>query len=186
VSSSDEIAATEAELAQVASRTSADLTRLAQLLRSLFSEKVPAAQATQALARVRLPTGTSVAPGLLVAPPVVSGAFDNPTDALNYLIGLANIGTKDRPYDGHLFAVAAEALTNKGNSTDIGRPADFVMVLPSIDAQLEFDKSVEASTPVVSGGTLYRHPQRVRKIFHKASSATLAGTVSFWAYWWNS
>jgi len=190
VSSEEDIVALEARLRQVGARLQMDLTALAVELENLVvggGKQGVSAQATAVAAKFRLPTtGTAVTTSLLPAPPVLAGAFASDLDALNYVVGLLTVGIKDRPYDGHLFAVASEPLNAQGNTTDIGRPADFIMVLPSIDAQLEFDKSVDSATPVVSGGTLYKHPQRVRKINHKATSTTLVGTVSYWSYWWNS
>ncbi len=106
--------------------------------------------------------------------------------SLNDLFQLIAIGVKERSFDGHRFAVATESLNNTGNSTDIGRVVDFVMVVPSIDAQIELDNAIESSTPVVSGGTVFRQPIRCRVINHKAVSTTLEGTISYWAYWFSS
>src|SRR5579875_1712648 len=49
-----------------------------------------------------------------------------------------------------------EQLNNIGATTDLGRTVDFVMVSPTIDAQIEFDRDIKATTPVISGGTIFR------------------------------
>src|SRR5579883_807261 len=76
-----------------------------------------------------------------------------------------------------------EYLNNIGATTDLGRTVDFVMVSPTIDAQIEFDRDIKATTPVISGGTIFRWNLRVRTIHHKAVSTTLTGQLYVWVAW---
>ncbi len=94
------------------------------------------------------------------------------------------ISVIERPFDGHRFFVAPQKITSTGDKIDLGREVDFVMVMPSIDAQIDFDTQITDQTPVVLGGTVYSHPQRTRVIYFKGTSSTLQGTLSVWAYWW--
>src|SRR5579875_782039 len=89
----------------------------------------------------------------------------------------------ERPFTDHDFFVASEQLNNIGATTDLGRTVDFVMVSPTIDAQIEFDRDIKATTPVISGGTIFRWNLRVRTIHHKAVSTTLTGQLYVWVAW---
>src|SRR5579875_2493515 len=57
-------------------------------------------------------------------------------------------GVVERPFTDHDFFGASEQLNNIGATTDLGRTVDFVMVSPTIDAQIEFDRDIKATTPV--------------------------------------
>ncbi len=94
------------------------------------------------------------------------------------------ISVIEKPFDDHKFFVATQKITSTGDKVDLGREVDFVMVMPSIDAQIDFDKPITSETPVVLGGTAYSHPQKTRIIYFKGTSSTLQGTLSVWAYWW--
>ncbi len=89
-----------------------------------------------------------------------------------------------KPFDGHKFFVSYKKITSTGNKIDLDREADFVMVMPSIDAQIDFDNEVSDQTPVVPGGTVFSHPHKTSKIYFKGTSKTSEGTLSVWAYWW--
>ncbi len=98
---------------------------------------------------------------------------------------LAKSGIKARTFDHHEFAVATQPLDIRGNQTSLARTVDEVMVIPSIDAQVDFDTAIGPTTPAISGGLSYRHPQRTKAINFKATSPVLTGTLSFWSYWWD-
>lgn len=91
----------------------------------------------------------------------------------------------EKPFDGHHFFVATQKITSLGDRVDLGRDVDFVMVMPSIDAQIDFDTAINNQTPVVLGGTAYSHPEKTRTIYFKGTSTTLTGTLSIWEYWWD-
>ena len=90
----------------------------------------------------------------------------------------------EKPFTDHRFFVANQPITSTGDHVDIGRNADVVMVMPTIDAQIEFDRNVESSTPIVLGGTVFTHPQRTRIIYYKAVAQNVTGSLNVWAYWW--
>jgi len=92
---------------------------------------------------------------------------------------------KELPWDQHLFTTAPQPVTIKGDKYDLGRVVDFVMVLPTIDAQIEFDQPVEPVTPVITGGTIFQWNLRVRTIYYKAVSETLQGQLYVFAAWWS-
>jgi len=91
---------------------------------------------------------------------------------------------KELPWNGHLFDTAPGAITNKGDKYDFGREVDYVMVVPTIDTQIEFDRPVNPTTPVVSGGTAFDWNLRVREVYYKGVSATLEGQLYVFAAWW--
>jgi hypothetical protein len=168
----------QAELAALLREFSARLEALASMLGAAPSAAPPSAQAPA----FRVPAGVSALlsrAGLERVPATTQEAFMS-------LAQVLAVGVKERPYDGHSYFIAAEPLNATGNDTDIGRTVDFLMILPSIDAQIDFDdQPIKQSTPTVSGGTILKHPVRSRVIHHKAVSTTLKGTLSVFAYWWN-
>lgn len=87
-------------------------------------------------------------------------------------------------YAGHNFFVADEPLVAKGNVTELGRIVDFIMVSPSIDAQIEYDAEIKPTTPVTAGGTIERWAIRTATVHFKAVSPTLVGTMSIWVAWY--
>jgi hypothetical protein len=89
---------------------------------------------------------------------------------------------KTKPYDEHFFTVVPKPLNYTGDYFDLGKEYDLVIVIPSIDAQIEFDKPIESSTPVVAGGTALNAELKVRRIYFKAVSTTVEGTISIWAF----
>ena len=114
----------------------------------------------------------------LVRPPV------GPATLEDIVKVLFTIGVKERAYDDWRFSTAKQPLTILGGTEDIGHIADISLILPSIDAQIDFDThQIEPNTPVQSGGTVLRHPARHRRINYKATSTTLQGTVSYLSYW---
>jgi len=91
---------------------------------------------------------------------------------------------KELPWNGHIFDTAPTPITNKGDKYDFGRVVDYVMVVPTIDAQIEFDKSVNPTTPVISGGTTFPWNLRVKTVYYKGVSTTLTGQLYVFAAWW--
>jgi hypothetical protein len=89
---------------------------------------------------------------------------------------------KTKPYDEHFFTVVPKPLNYTGDYFDLAKEYDLVIVSPSIDAQIEFDKPIESSTPVVAGGTALSAELKVKRIYFKAVSTTVEGTISIWAF----
>lgn len=139
-----------------------------------------------------------ISPKAKIKPPALAPGFRIPGTAVTELVRppvgpatledivkvLFTIGVKERPYDEWRFSTAKQPLTILGGSEDIGHIADISLIIPSIDAQIDFDThQIEPNTPVQSGGTVLRHPARHRRINYKATSTTLQGTVSYFSYW---
>jgi len=164
------------ELEQLLDEFIAGLNRLRQRLIA----KAPSAPALPSAPRFRiLPEQASISSQIIALPPLIS------PEQFNRFIGeYLSAGVIERPFSGHNFFVAAEELNNTGARTDLGRVVDFVMVMPTIDAQIDFDNDIKASTPVVSGGTIFRWNLRVRTIYHKAVSTTLTGQLYVWVAWY--
>lgn len=96
------------------------------------------------------------------------------------------VEVKERPFDAHSFFVATQEITYKGNTTPLGQTADYVIVSPSIDAQIEFDTSIQSSTPAVAAGTQFKNPARTMAINHKGVSTSASGQLTVWAWRWTS
>src|SRR5579875_1625923 len=147
-----------------------------QQLRQRLAPPSPSA-AEQKRYRI-LPEQAAISPQIVPAPSILT-----PEQFNRFLTEYLSAAVVERPFTDHDFFVASEQLNNIGATTDLGRTVDFVMVSPTIDAQIEFDRDIKATTPVISGGTIFRWNLRVRTIHHKAVSTTLTGQLYVWVAW---
>ncbi|MCS7117627.1 MAG: hypothetical protein NZ957_02425, partial [Thaumarchaeota archaeon] len=58
-------------------------------------------------------------------------------------------------YREHWFTVAPNRITFTGADFDLGQDYDTVLLSPSIDAQIEINKPVEPTTPVIFANTIF-------------------------------
>jgi hypothetical protein len=58
-----------------------------------------------------------------------------------------------------------------------------VILVPTIDAQIEFDRNVDVSTPVVRANTSFNaNNVKVRKIYYKGVTPGQEGRMNIWAF----
>jgi hypothetical protein len=165
------------ELEQLLDEFIAGLNRLRQRITATAAPPHPELPAAP---RFRILPEQTAVPSQIIAPP----SLITPEQFNRFIGEYLSAGVIERPFSGHDFFVAAEELNNTGAQTDLGRTVDFVMVSPTIDAQIDFDRDIKATTPVVTGGTIFRWNLRVRTIHHKAVSTTLTGQLYVWVAWY--
>src|SRR5579875_64902 len=142
-----------------------------QQLRQRLAPSPPSPSAAEQKRYRILPEQAAISPQIVPAPSILTRSSS--TCSLQsifqpgWLRGLSQTTTSS----------SLQQLNNIGATTDLGRTVDFVMVSPTIDAQIEFDRDIKATTPVISGGTIFRWNLRVRTIHHKAVSTTLTGQL---------
>ena len=91
----------------------------------------------------------------------------------------------EAPFTGHLFTTATDPITPTGASYDLRHPVDFVMVMPTVDAYIDFDISVNPQvTPPVFAGTLFAWNMRVQRIYYQSVNVSTTGKLYVWAAWW--
>jgi hypothetical protein len=103
---------------------------------------------------------------------------------LEQLIRVFTTGIRLARYREHKFVVAPELITYEGNVHDLGDEYDTVILVPTIDAQIEIDRAVDvASTPVIKAFTsLNLDSVKVRRIYYKGVTPGLTGTMNIWAF----
>lgn len=82
-------------------------------------------------------------------------------------------GIKLRPYR-ELLPIALtgqNGITKTGNSYDIGRYTDYIIVSPSVETRISFDKPVDDTIPPTPAGGKLAGTIKVRKIYYKATAA---------------
>jgi len=94
--------------------------------------------------------------------------------------GVSNI---DHPWNGHMFFTATEPINSTGNTTQLGRPVDFILARPSIDAQLEFDTPIATNTPTIAAGNQFLWTLKCSSVNHRAATAGATGTLDVFAAW---
>jgi len=88
-----------------------------------------------------------------------------------------------RSYRVHKFTVAPAPITFEGADYDLGEIYNTVILQPTVDTQIEVDKPVEPTTPVVYAGTFMNLDSvEVRRIYYKGVSPVLTGRLSVWAF----
>jgi hypothetical protein len=92
-------------------------------------------------------------------------------------------GIRLRGYRTHKFTVAPSPITFEGSQYDLGEEYDTVLIVPTIDAQIEIDKPVEVSTPIIKANTcLNLDSVKVKVIYYKGVTPGLTGDLSVWAF----
>jgi len=91
---------------------------------------------------------------------------------------------KSKPYTNHIFTVASEPITDRENIFDIGLEVACVIVSPSIDAKIEFDKPTSDTTPTIRADASLSAEYSVRRIFYRAANPGEQGVLNVWAFWW--
>lgn len=136
-------------------------------------------------------------------PPGLGDIFDDleggvevaPEVALNRILRLIatlvefGIGTTLRGYSNHLFSsFAFNASTGDVVEQDIiddlnaEQIPEQIIVVPTVEAQVEFDNNLEPTTPSILANSSLSSPLRVRKIRARASGGA-AGTLKIFAFW---
>jgi hypothetical protein len=95
-------------------------------------------------------------------------------------------GLKTKPYNRHIFTIAPEPITSTGASYDLGLEVDEVVVIPNINAKIEFNQPVTDQTPVTLAGTSITAKYKVKEIFYKSEKEGETGKLAVWAFWWES
>jgi hypothetical protein len=95
-------------------------------------------------------------------------------------------GLKTKPYNRHIFTIATEPITSTGASYDLGFEVDEVVVIPNINAKIEFNQPVTDQTPVTLAGTSTTAKYKVKEIFYKSEKEGETGKLAVWAFWWES
>jgi hypothetical protein len=91
----------------------------------------------------------------------------------------------EMPYTGHMFTIAPNPITPTGNSFDLGRIVDYIMVMPTVDAYIDFDVGVSPeTTPPVFAGVLFAWNMRAQKIYYQGVNQSTTGKLYVWAAWW--
>ncbi|MEM1944134.1 MAG: hypothetical protein QXE50_05955 [Nitrososphaerota archaeon] len=86
-------------------------------------------------------------------------------------------------YRVHKFTVAANPITFEGSNFDLGDTYDTVIVIPTVDTQIEIDKPVEPTTPAIFANTSFNLDNvAVRTIYYKGVSTVLTGRLIVWAF----
>ena len=168
----------ETQLQDLAKRLEADFAELFSLLGGYPAPQARAAAQPLQVPGLRVPAG--IGAPVAVPPLIKPSASASISEALSSLF---EQGVRLRPFTGHRYFIASEAVNQTANTTQIGRTVDEVLVSPTIDAQIEFDTEIANSTPTVYGGTVIRHPARTTYVQHRAISSTLSGQLLVWAYW---
>jgi hypothetical protein len=92
-------------------------------------------------------------------------------------------GIRLRGFRTHKFTVAPSPITFEGSLYDLGEEYDTVLIVPTIDAQIEIDKPVEVSTPVIKANTsLNLDNVKVKVIYYKGVTPGLTGDLNVWAF----
>jgi hypothetical protein len=141
------------------------------------SATTPVARVREAVSALRVITPGSYAPGETIAEMVER----------ERAVRVSQVAVQqfmEKPWTGHKFVVAPQDITSDGATFSLGRTVDYVMVMPTVDAYIEFDTGVSDSTPPVPGGTLFAWNMQVSTISYKALSDTLKGKLYIWAAWW--
>jgi len=144
------------------SRLRVEISRLEGELRSLKEKEAPELKEAERLSQVDLNRLPYPSQGSKV-PPVLY---------------------KPKPYDEHWYTVAPSAITDKGDHFDLRRFVDFITVIPTVDALIEFDTSFTDTTPVQSAGVALNASLRVRDIRYKSATPGTKGILIVYAYWY--
>jgi len=115
--------------------------------------------------------------------PAPRPAVDPTRAILESILRVLTTGVRFARYTEHKFTVAPEPITYEGNVHDLGIEYDTVLLVPTIDAQIEVDRNVEPTTPVIKAFTsLNLDGMRVRRIYYKGVTQGLTGQMNIWAF----
>jgi len=144
-----------------------------------ISEGAPSGQAGQTGQRVIIPSGI-FAPqeSAISAAPAEESRLTTVTTELTRRF-------MEMPFTGHAFTIAQNPISPTGNSFDLGRTVDYIMVMPTVDAYIDFDVGVSPeTTPPIFAGTLFSWNMRVQKIYYQSVNQSSTGKLYIWAAWW--
>ena len=117
-----------------------------------------------------------------VAPPPTTRPLSMQEMMLLMLTTLAQ-GVRLAVYTDHKFVVSPEPISFEGTSHDLGDVYNALILVPTIDTQIELDKPVEVNTPVIKAQTAFNvEAVKVRKIFYKGVTPGLIGEMNIWAF----
>lgn len=140
---------------------------------------------------------------VVTLPPGLGDIFDDleggvevpPEVALNRILRLIatlvefGIGTTLRGYSNHLFTSftfngSGDNVTEQDIIDDLNadQVPEQIIVVPTVEAQVQFDNNIEAITPSILANSSLSAPLRVRKIRARATGAA-AGTLKIFAFW---
>ena len=117
-------------------------------------------------------------------PPPTAPRQPTVQDLINLLLTtMLTKGIRIAPYSVHRFVEAPEPITFEGSSHDLGESYNALILVPTIDTQIEIDKPVETTTPVIKAQTAFNLDNIVvRKIFYKGVTPGLTGNMNIWAF----
>jgi hypothetical protein len=155
------------------------ITKLRTILGEFLGVEVPAAAPPPAPP----PERPSLAIPELARPPPTVARKKTAEELLEEILAVLREGVKPARYTVHKFIVAPQPITYEGNAHDLGEDYDAVILVPTIDAQIEVDRNVDVSTPVVKAWTsLNLDNMKVRRIFYKGVTPNLQGSMNIWAF----
>jgi hypothetical protein len=101
--------------------------------------------------------------------------------------GLSTVaeGLRTKPYNRHIFTVAPEPITFTGAVYDLGFEVDKVIVIPTINAKIEFNQPVTDKTPALPAGSVMSAKHTRREIHYKSENEGETGILKVWAFWWD-
>ncbi|MEM4154977.1 MAG: hypothetical protein QXW52_09200 [Candidatus Caldarchaeum sp.] len=162
------------ELVTIESQLHPLVTRLRQALGAFLSieeiEPVAEAPKVEETAKIRIDVPTTMA-----VAPVQPAAAARPEPRIQLVEPIR--------YRIHKFAIAPNPITFAGSNFDLGETYDTVIIVPTIDTQIEIDKPVESTTPVIFALTSFNLDNvAVRTIYYKGVSTTLTGRLVVFAF----
>jgi hypothetical protein len=89
---------------------------------------------------------------------------------------------KQVPFTEHLFTRVEQKIDDKERVFDLGGVYEAIIVVPEIDAYIEFDKPITDRTPPVAGGTALNAEIYVREVHYKSAIPGMTGELSVWAF----
>ena len=89
---------------------------------------------------------------------------------------------EDVPYKEHWFTTAERPITDTEQVFDLEGVWKSVIVLPEVDAHIEFDKPIDDRTPYIPGGATFNAIMEVKEIHYKNRIPGTTGNLYVWVF----
>jgi hypothetical protein len=130
------------------------------------------------------PTPPAPPPGLEAIVEKLREAVEKLNQTITLFLSTVAEGLRTKPYNRHIFTVAPEPITFTGAVYDLGFEVDKVIVIPTINAKIEFNQPVTDKTPALPAGSVMSAKHKVREIHYKSENEGETGILKVWAFWW--